>query len=199
MQTADVVIVGAGVNGASTAFHLAKAGVRRVVVVERRHVAAGASGKSGALVRTHYTNEPETRLAHESLTYFQHWDDIVGGSCGFQPIGLLVFAPPEHEDHLEPNIAMQRDVGVDARLITAADAQELDPSLDVGDVTHVAYEPQSGFADPNATTYGFARAAMERGVEFQLDTEVTRVVTASGRVTGVETTRGTIESASTWE
>jgi sarcosine oxidase subunit beta len=72
MKTADVVIVGAGVNGASTAFHLAKAGMRNVVVVERHHVAAGATGKSGALVRMHYTNEPETRLALESLRYFQH-------------------------------------------------------------------------------------------------------------------------------
>lgn len=194
MQTADVVIVGAGVNGASTAFHLAQAGAGRVVVVERRHVAAGASGKSGALVRTHYTNEPETRLARESLSYFQHWDDMVGGSCGFQPVGLLVFAPPDYEHHLERNIAMQRDVGVDAQLITGAEARELDPSLEVGDETPVAYEPQSGFADPNATTYGFARAAMTRGVEFQLETEVTRVLTANGRVTGVETTRGTIEA-----
>ena len=72
MKTADVVIVGAGVNGASTAFHLAQAGMRNVVVVERHHVAAGATGKSGALVRMHYTNEPETRLALESLRYFQH-------------------------------------------------------------------------------------------------------------------------------
>jgi sarcosine oxidase, subunit beta len=78
MQTADVVVVGAGVNGLSTAFHLARAGVKRVVVVEQRHLAAGATGKSGALVRMHYTNEPETRLAFESLKYFQNWSDMVG-------------------------------------------------------------------------------------------------------------------------
>jgi sarcosine oxidase, subunit beta len=195
-QTADVVVVGAGVNGLSTAFHLAKAGVKRVVVVERRHLAAGATGKSGALVRMHYTNEPETRLAFESLRYFQNWRHMVGGECGFQPVGLLVFVPPAFRDHLEANVAMQRKIGVNAGVITAAEAQQLDPSLDVSDVTHVAYEPESGFADPNATAFGFARAAMDRGVQIQLETPVTRVLTDGGRVTGVETSNDTIAAPS---
>ncbi|MBV9174896.1 MAG: FAD-binding oxidoreductase [Chloroflexi bacterium] len=194
MQTADVVIVGAGVNGLSTAFHLARSGMRRIVVLERRHVAAGATGKSGALVRMHYTNEPETRLAFESLNYFQNWRELVGGECGFQPVGLLVFVPPAFRDHLEANVAMQREVGVNARVITADEAQAIDPSLDVSDVTHVAYEPDSGFADPNATAFGFARAAMARGVEIQLETPVTRILTENGRVTGVETPEGTISA-----
>ena len=190
MQTADVVVVGAGANGLSTAFHLAKAGVKRVVVVERRHLAAGATGKSGALVRMHYTNEPETRLAFESLRYFQNWRHMVGGECGFQPVGLLVFVPPAFRDHLEANVAMHRKIGVNACVIPADETQQLDPSLDVSDVTHVAYEPESGFADPNATAFGFARAAMDRGVQIQLETPVTRVLTDGDRVTGVETSGG---------
>lgn len=194
METADVVVVGAGVNGASTAFHLAQAGVKNVVVVERRHIAAGASGKSGALVRMHYTNEPETRLALTSLRYFQHWHDLVGGDCGFRPVGLLVFVPPEHLSHLQANVAMHRRVGVNASLITAAEARELDPSLYVDDVTHVAYEPESGYADPNETTYSFVRAAAGRGVRFMLETEVTEIRTAADRVTGVGTSRGPIAS-----
>ncbi len=71
METADVVVIGAGANGTSTAFHLARAGLKRVVVVERQYLGSGATGKSGALVRMHYTNEPEVRLAFESLKYFQ--------------------------------------------------------------------------------------------------------------------------------
>src|SRR6476659_6560022 len=165
VETADVIVVGAGANGSSTAFHLARAGAGKVVVVERGHLAAGATGKSGALVRMHYTNEPETRLAVESHKYFTNWADLVGGECGFRQIGLLTFAPPEYRDHLEANVAMQREVGADARIITPEDALELDPSLYVGDVTAVAYEPLAGYADPNATTYSFARAAMDRGVE----------------------------------
>jgi glycine/D-amino acid oxidase-like deaminating enzyme len=68
--TADAVVIGGGVVGASTAFHLASLGLQHVVVCERRWPAAGATGKSGALVRTHYTNEPEARLAQASLRYF---------------------------------------------------------------------------------------------------------------------------------
>src|SRR5947209_5528834 len=192
MQTADVVVVGAGVNGLSTAFHLARAGVRRVVVVEQHHLAAGATGKSGALVRMHYTNEPETRLAFESLKYFRHWGDMVGGECGFQPVGLLVFVPPTFRDHLEANVAMHRRIGVNACVIPADEAQQLDPALDVSDVSHVGYEPESGFADPNATAFSFARAALDRGVQIQLETPVTRVLTDGGRVTGVETSNDTI-------
>src|SRR5436853_181316 len=187
METADVIIVGAGANGASTAFHLAKAGVKKIVVVERRYLGAGATGKSGAMVRTHYTNEPETRLAAVSLSYFQHWKEIVGGDCGYQPAGLLVLVRPEYHAHLEANIAMQRRLGANVHLITAEEARELDPSLWLDDVTHLGYEPESGFADPNATIFSFARAAIEHGVEFKRDAEVTRVLTERDRVMGVET------------
>ncbi|HTD20682.1 MAG TPA: FAD-dependent oxidoreductase, partial [Ktedonobacteraceae bacterium] len=78
-ETADVVIIGAGVNGASVAYHLALAGVKRVVVLEKQVVAAGATGLSSGLVRMHYTNEIEARLALSSYAYFRHWSDIVGG------------------------------------------------------------------------------------------------------------------------
>jgi glycine/D-amino acid oxidase-like deaminating enzyme len=118
MSTADVVIVGAGVNGTSTAFHLANAGVKKIVVIERSYLAAGATGKSGALVRTNYGNEPETRLALESLTYFKHWQDLVGGDCGYQPVGLLFFSAPQYAQQLEANLALYRRLGIKTQIIT---------------------------------------------------------------------------------
>ncbi len=195
METADVVVIGAGANGTSTAFHLAKAGVKDVVVVEKNHLGAGATGKSGALVRMHYTNEHETRLAVESFKYFTNWSDMVGGDCGLNQIGLFVFTPPEHYADLEANVAMQKEVGAETYLLTAEDAAEIDPSVSFHDVTHVAYEPNSGYADPNATTYSFARAAMDMGVRFKLDTPVTRILTEGDRVTGVETPDGVIQTS----
>lgn len=194
METADVVIIGAGANGTSTAFHLARAGVRNVTVVEQKHLAAGATGKSGALVRMHYTNEHETRLAVESFKYFENWADMVGGDCGLNQIGLFVFTPPEHYNDLEANIAMQREVGAETYLITAEEAHDIDPSVSLHDVSHVAYEPRSGYADPNETTYSFARAAMNMGVTFKFDTEVTRILTEGDKVTGVETSDGVIQA-----
>src|SRR5919112_442655 len=77
-RRAGVVVIGGGVNGLSTAFQLAKRGVRDVVVLERRHLGSGATGKSGALVRCHYANVPEACLTHESLNIFRNWDDAVG-------------------------------------------------------------------------------------------------------------------------
>jgi sarcosine oxidase, subunit beta len=195
MDTADVVVIGAGANGVSTAYHLAKSGVRKVIVVEQSHLGAGATGKSGALVRMHYTNEPETRLAVESFKYFENWSEIVGGDCGLNQIGLFVFTPPDKFADLEANIAMQREVGAEAYLLSADEAREIDSSVSFHDVTHVAYEPRSGYADPSATIYSFARAAMDLGVEFRFDTPALRIVTEGDRVTGVETPNGIIETS----
>ena len=92
-RAADVVVVGGGVVGASTAFHLTKAGVTKVTLLERRYLGAGASGKSGALVRMHYTNPHDGALAAQSLPYFLHWNDMVGaGDPGYVKTGVLWLA-----------------------------------------------------------------------------------------------------------
>src|SRR5579875_2901171 len=97
MAAADVVVVGGGANGTSPAFQLALAGVKKVVLLERGQLGAGASGKSGALVRMHYTNPVESRLAMESLKIFKNWSDIVGGECGFDSTGFVQIVAPENE------------------------------------------------------------------------------------------------------
>lgn len=194
-RTAEAVVIGGGVNGTSVAFHLAKAGMTDVTLVERWHLGAGATGKSGALVRMHYSNKPETELAYKSLAYFQNWGDLVGaGDPGFQQVGTLVFASDEHRSHLEANLDIQRDVGVNSRIITPQEASELDGSLRTDDVAVAAYEPESGYADPNATTYGFAQAAEAMGVDIAVDTRADEILVENDRVVGVRTSRGTIET-----
>src|SRR5262249_35772344 len=96
MTSADVVVIGGGVNGTSTAFNLARLGVKRVTLLERRALAAGATGKSGSLVRMHYTNEAESRLAWESLKIFRGFDPPVGGGCGCSGPGLVGWRGPAH-------------------------------------------------------------------------------------------------------
>src|SRR5690242_9247867 len=113
-EAADVVIVGGGVNGVSTAFQLAKRGVRKVVVLERRQLGAGATGKSGALVRCHYANVPEAQLTLESLRIFRKWDDEVGhGSSGFDPIGFIQVVAAKDAEKLRANVAAQQAIGVE--------------------------------------------------------------------------------------
>jgi sarcosine oxidase subunit beta len=191
--TADVVVIGGGVVGASTAFHLASLGVKRVVVCERRWPAAGATGKSGALVRTHYTNEPEARLAQASLAYFHHWPELVGrGDCGFLRCGMLRLVAPESEPKLRANVDMLERVGVNTSVIGPAELAELAPGWRVDDVVAAAWEPDSGCADPVGTTHGFLARARELGAEVRTHTEVTRIDVGGGRVTGLQTSQGAI-------
>jgi sarcosine oxidase subunit beta len=194
-DTADVVVVGGGVVGASTAFQLATLGISRVVLCERYWPAAGASGKSGALVRTHYTNAPEARLAHTSLRYFRHWSDAVGhGDCGFLNCGMVRLVSADNVARLQANVDMLEGIGVNTQLVGPAELRELAPSWRVEDVVAAAWEPDSGCADPVATTHGFLDAARSLGVVVRLHTEVRAVDVASGRVVGVQTNNGAIDT-----
>ena len=99
-QAAEAIIVGAGVMGASLAFHLTRAGMHNVLVLDKQGLCGGMTAKSGALVRMHYTNEPEARMAFASLRYFQHWGDMVGGACGFTHTGFIMTVSPENAARL---------------------------------------------------------------------------------------------------
>jgi sarcosine oxidase, subunit beta len=192
MTAADVVVIGGGVNGLSTAFYLTTLGVRNVLVVERRHLAAGATGKSGALVRMHYTNDAESRLALESLKVFRDFDAIVGGDCGFDAVGFLQLVGPEYRDALRRNVARQRALGVDTREVSHDDLRRLVPGIALEGVGAAAWEPGSGFADPNATAYAFAAAARRGGARIATGCDALRVVVEHGRVAAVDTTAGRV-------
>lgn len=192
-RSAAVVVIGGGVNGASTAFQLTRRGVRDVVLLERRQLGAGASGKSGALVRCHYTNAHEARLTHESLHIFHNWDEEVGyGSPEFDAVGFLQIVAPEDEENLRANVAEHRAIGIDSTIVTADELRAIEPLLRIDDLTVAAFEPHSGYADPNATLYGFAAAAQAGGATICTDTEVTAILRDGDRIVGVETSRGRI-------
>src|SRR5215210_2798853 len=118
-RSAAVAVIGGGVNGLSTAFQLTKRGVRNVVVLERRQLGAGATGKSGALVRAHYSNVPETHLTLESLRIFRNWGDEVGhGDPGFEATGFVRVVAPRDEAKLRANIAVQQELGGETSVVT---------------------------------------------------------------------------------
>ncbi len=185
MRTTDIAVIGAGVAGASIAFHLAKVGAGKITVFERDFPASGASGRSGALVRMHYPDPHQTRLAFESFKIFTGWADLVGGDCGFRKTGFLWIMSPENADKLRRNVEMHRAIGVNARVVGPAEIKELQPFAEVDDIGAAAYEPDSGYADPSDTTNGFLRAAKALGVEVLQSSRVTSLVREGGRVTGL--------------
>src|SRR5215472_16109670 len=107
-NTADVLIVGAGVIGTSVAFHLAKRRAGRIVVVEREHTAKGGSGRSSALIRMHYSFPPEVQLAVKSLEIFENWKEIVGEPGEFRKTGFVRLVPHNEIDLLRANVEMQK-------------------------------------------------------------------------------------------
>lgn len=194
MATADVVVIGGGVNGASTAYQLAKLGAGKVILIERGHLGSGASGKSGALVRMHYTNPYESKLAYESLKIFQNWAEEVGGDCGWHQTGFLEVVAHDYVEQLQANVRDQQEIGIDTRIISPDDVRELFPGMNVDDLGAAAYEPTSGWADPNMTNFAFAAAASKLGVEIKTHCEATSITTNNGSVTGVATTDGRIDA-----
>src|SRR4029077_19952916 len=119
-STADVVVVGGGVNGVSIAHALAGRGVR-VVLVEKGALASGASGRSSALVRMHYTNEWDARLAWASFPVFKHWSDLMGGPSVFTHTGFVNVVAPPYVENLRRNVEMLRGIGVNTVALTVAE------------------------------------------------------------------------------
>lgn len=191
--TADAVIIGGGVTGSSLAYHLAKAGLR-IVLLEKQHLGAGGTGKSTSIVRMHYDNEPETRLAWASFKTYAHFSDVVGGDCGFVRCGVLWLVNHDSTEKLRANVAMHRQVGVNTRVVNPQEVKAIEPACSLEGVALGAYEPDSGYADPFLTTFAFARRAQELGVEIHEGVAVTGISTASSRVSGVRTDQGAIEA-----
>ncbi len=197
IDRAEVVIVGGGIMGASLAFALAGRGVRDVLVLERRTVASGASGKTGALLRQHYSNRPEATLAHLSLQTFKGWGEIVGGSCGYVGCGLIVTVAMTGPDdpnvaRMRANVALQRAIGIRAEVLPAAELRRLQPFARFDDIPVAAYEPESGYVDAIAATRGLLDAAVARGARLREGTTVVGLHAAGGRVVGVETSAGPV-------
>ena len=191
-ETADVVVIGGGCNGASIAFHLAAGKAGRVVLLEKGALASGPTGRSTAIVRQHYSNQVTARMALDSLRVFQQWEDRVGGTCGFVRTGFLVGVRGGDRTALEGNVALQRGVGIDVRLVGADELRRLEPQLFAEDLVAGAYEPEAGYCDPVSTTTSFAEAARGRGARIVQGREATAIRIERGRVAGVETAAGSV-------
>jgi len=192
-RTADVVVIGGGVTGASLAFHLTGLGLGRVLVLERRFLAAGGTGRSVGIIRQLYPTPEASAMVLRSLRVFQRFGDAVGGEAGYVGCGTLIGVSPAMRPKLESTLAVQRALGIRAELLEPDDVARVEPRIDPAGLGAVLYEPESGYGDPTGVTLGYADAARRRGAVIEQGVDAPVVVNAAGlwspavaRLAGVE-------------
>src|SRR5439155_1113681 len=190
IRHAEVIIIGGGVTGASIAFHLTAVGARDVLLLERKFLASGGTGRSVGIVRQLYPTPETSQMVVRSLAVFQGFSDAVGGESGYVDCGVLIGVSTAMRPKLEETVRRQRSFGVRAEVLEPGELARIEPRIDSEHLGAVLYEPESGYGDPTAVTTGYAAAARRRGVRIEQGVEVVAIRTAGDRVTGVETAAG---------
>jgi sarcosine oxidase, subunit beta len=193
MQTADVVIIGAGIVGASIAYQLTELGITDVILLERESsTGKGSTGKSMGGVRAQFATDVNIRMSLYSIPFYARYDEVVGYECGYKPHGYLFCATtPAHLAALRANRERQLALGLQqAQEVTTADIQAMVPALRTDDIIGGTYCPTDGFVDPYSVMTGFTLKAQERGVKLERNAEVTRIDVSQGRVQTVHLASG---------
>ena len=194
----DVVIVGGGVHGLSTAYHLGKLGVKNVAVLDKSYLGAGASGRNTAIIRANYLTPEGIAFMNASLKLYEKLAAELNLNVLFSQIGRLDIGHTESTLFwLRQRVEYNRLMGVDSRLIEPDEVKKLIPQIDLREgkpfpILGALHHPTAGVARHDAVVWGYARAADRHGVELHPFTEVTGIARENGRVTGVETSKGRV-------
>src|SRR6266568_874237 len=146
-QTCDILIVGGGVIGVSIAHALAQRKVGKVVLLEKSYLGAGSSGKSGAIIRQHYSNVLTAAMAQKSLRVFERFDDLVGGPPVFTHTGMVIVVNERDRAGLEANVKLQRGLGIDVRMISAKELTSIDPHAKLAGDELAVFEAEAGYVE----------------------------------------------------
>lgn len=187
--TADVVVVGGGVVGASAAYHLAAAGAGRVVLLERSdHLASGSTGACAGGFRFQFSSEVNVRLSQASVPMITGFTEQHGLPLDVAQHGYLFLVRNERlwDDFIEAN-RLHRSLGVEAQVLTPEEAGALAPGISLEGMVGATFGPQDGIADPSGLTQGYATLARRAGAVIELGVDVIGVEVTGGRVTGVRT------------
>jgi sarcosine oxidase subunit beta len=190
MNTADVVIVGGGIEGAAAAWALSQRGVTNVVVAERNTVASGMTGKSSGIVRCHYGVSSLAAMATVGLEVFENADEIFGTDIGFRQTGYVVGVGEPDVESLRKSLAAQRAVGVQTEEIDRSEVARMWPFADLSPFEVFGWEVRGGYGDAYMTAQAFAVSARAAGVRIRQGTTVTGLLVDGDRVTGVRLADG---------
>ncbi|MER5184076.1 FAD-binding oxidoreductase [Streptomyces sp. NPDC002896] len=204
-STAEVVIVGGGIEGAATAWALARRGVTDVVVCERDTVGSGGTGKSSGVVRCHYGVPSLAAMAWKGLHLFENAEDVLGEDIGFHQTGYVVGVGEQNVDALEASLKAQRALGIETGTISRDEVAELWPVAELSDFAAFGWEPRGGYGDAYRTAQAFAAAARRDGVRIRQGAAVAEVLVGDGGVRGVRladgeeiATRSVVVAAGPW-
>jgi sarcosine oxidase subunit beta len=177
-----VVIVGAGIMGASTAYHLARAGVTDVVVLEAGGIAGGSSGKPLGGVRVQFSDRANIELGLRSLHAYGRFAEDLGVDIGLQRVGyLFAVRDPADVAPFETSIALQNELGAVSRMVSPAEARKLCPHLDASQLVAASWSPGDGFARPADAVHGYLDAATALGATVRTGARVVAIDAVGGR------------------
>ena len=195
VKTASVLIIGAGVIGASIAFHLAKRGCRDVVVLEKNYIGSGSTEKCAGGIRQQFSLEENIRLSMESAEFFSRFEDETGHHADFQQNGyLMLTTTDENMIALRQNVDLQHNVGLDVNLLTSSEILEIVPQLRSDGILGGSFCQSDGYADPYSVVNGFASAARKLGVTIVEDAEVVGITVKKDGMKEVITDREKFET-----
>ncbi|WP_031513897.1 NAD(P)/FAD-dependent oxidoreductase [Desulfofalx alkaliphila] len=197
IKTADAVVIGGGIIGCSTAYNLAKMGLKKVVLIEEKYIASGATGRCGAGMRMQWGTEPNAVLARDSVAMYETLEEELeyDDSIELKQEGYLLLAYNEKMvEQFHKNLGLQHKLGIPSRWVTPEEIKELVPHINLQGLHGATFCPKDGHCNPFKATDAYAQAAKRLGVEILTYTRVTKLLKEGDKISGVETTKGTILS-----
>lgn len=194
-RTAEIAVIGGGILGCSTAYHLAKRGQKEVVLLEKDLLAQASTGLSVGGIRLQFSHPANIRLSQETLCLFEHFEEEFNVDIGFHQVGYLFMLQKKNtwEDFLS-SVELQRQFNVPVEILSPEEIKHRWPYLEVSDIQGGTFCPKDGYADPHNVAMAFANKARKLGVRIEEKTKVTGIRVESSRVKGVETTKGPISA-----
>lgn len=195
-KTADILIIGGGVMGASAAYHLAKREVKDILLLEKEsHFGTGATGRCAGGVRYQFSTEINVTLSIHSLPMIENFKEEIGQDPGYHKYGYLLVATNENEvKEFGRNVAMQNRLGVQTELLSGDEVRRRLPLMRFDDALAGTFHHKDGTADPNSIVMGYINASQKMGVRALTGVEVIGVTVSGGEVRSVKTNLGEIEA-----
>ena len=192
---AKVVVIGGGVVGCSVLFHLAKAGWKDIVLIERSELTSGSSWHAAGGFHTLNSDPNVAKLQAYTVGLYKELEELSGQSCSLHLTGGVMMADsPERMDFLRMTHARGRCLGMDTELITPLEAKAMFPLMDEKHFVGALWDPVEGHLDPSGTTHAYAKAAQILGAEIELRNPVLEITQDSDGMWNVVTKNGTIKA-----